>query len=207
MTSAAPPHGTDRPPVSAIGIGCSAGGLDVLHHILPNLPAGLSVPVVVIAHMGPSADNPILEALKRHCHLPVVEAEERRKVAAGIIHVCPPDYHLLVEADHTFALSADGKINNSRPSIDAFLDSAADCWGNGLLAVLLTGASIDGARGMAAVKAAGGTCVVQDPATAFAPVMPQAAIDAGAADWIMPPDRIAELITSLCLPNRRGASA
>jgi two-component system chemotaxis response regulator CheB len=207
MTSAALPHGTDRPPVSAIGIGCSAGGLDALHHILPNLPAGLSVPVVVVAHMGPSPDNPILEALKRHCHLPVVEAEERRKVAAGIIHVCPPDYHLLVEADHTFALSADGKINNSRPSIDAFLDSAADCWGNGLLAVLLTGASIDGARGMAAVKAAGGTCVVQDPATAFAPVMPQAAIDAGAADWIMPPDRIAELITSLCLPNRRGASA
>lgn len=207
MTSAALPHCTDRPPVSAIGIGCSAGGLDVLHHILPGLPVDLCVPVVVIAHMGPSPDNPILEALKRHCRLPVVEAEERRKVAPGTIHVCPPDYHLLVEADHTFALSADGKINNSRPSIDAFLDSAADCWGNGLLAVLLTGASVDGARGMAAVKAAGGTCVVQDPGTAFAPIMPQAAIDAGAADWVLPPDGIAELIISLCPPNRRGVSA
>lgn len=207
MTTAVLPHCTDRPPVSAIGIGCSAGGLEALHRILPGLPPDLAVPVVVVAHMGPSSGNSILDALGRDCRLPVVEAEERRKAAAGFIHVCPPDYHLLVEADHTFALSVDGKVNNSRPSIDVFLEAAAQCWGSGLVAVLLTGASADGARGMAAVKAAGGVCIVQDPAGAVAPVMPQAAIDAGAADWILPPDGIAARLIALCPPNRRGGPA
>ncbi len=178
-----------------------------MHHILPALPADLAVPVVVIAHMGPSLDNPILEALKRGCVVPVVEAEERRPVAAGVVHVCPPDYHLLVEDDHTFALSVDGKEHNSRPSIDVFLRSAADSWGSGLVAVLLTGASIDGAAGMAAVKAAGGLCIVQDPATAYASSMPQSAIDAGAAHRVLSPVDIAALLASLCRPNHAGVPA
>jgi two-component system chemotaxis response regulator CheB len=198
---------SDHRTIQAIGIGCSAGGLDVLHHILPALPADLAVPVVVIAHMGPSSDNPILEALKRGCVVPVVEAEERRPVSAGVVHVCPPNYHLLVEDGHTFALSVDGKVHNSRPSIDVFFCSAADSWGSGLVAVLLSGASADGAAGMAAVKAAGGLCIVQDPATAFARPMPQAAIDAGAAHRVLSPADIAELLVSLCRPNYAGDPA
>lgn len=199
---APPPHA----PIQAVAIGCSAGGLDVLHVILPGLPADFPLPVVVVAHIGPSAENLIASALRRDCRLPVVEAEERRPVTAGTIHVGPPDYHLLVEEDHTFALSVDHKVNNSRPSIDVFLVSAADAWGNGLAAVLLTGASVDGSVGLAAVKAAGGICIVQDPATAFAPTMPQSAIDAGLADWTLSPEGIAALIASFHPLSHKGAA-
>ena len=198
-----PPH----PAIKAIAIGCSAGGLDVLHVILPGLPAGFSLPVMVVAHIGPSAENLIVGALRRDCRLPVAEAEERMSAMPGTIHVAPPDYHLLIEADHTFSLSVDPKVNNSRPSIDVFLASAADSWGSGLAAVLLTGANIDGVKGMEAVKAAGGLCIVQDPATAYAPVMPQGAIDAGIADHILPPQAIAALIASFHSPPDKGAAA
>ncbi len=137
--------------------------------------------------------------------MPLIEAEERCKAKAGTIYLAPADYHLLVEADHTFSLSVDAKVNNARPSIDVFMIAAAEAWGRGLVAVLLTGANADGAVGMSAVRSAGGLCMVQEPLGAFAPEMPQAAIDRGGVDWIVPPDRIGFMITSLCTSSGRAS--
>jgi len=187
--------------IEAVAIGCSAGGIAALHVILPLLPADLRVPVIIVCHSGPAARDLLSSALRRDCRLPVAEAEERAPALPGHVHVAPPDYHLLIEPDGTFALSADERINNVRPAIDPLLESAADTWGEGLLAVLLTGANEDGAAGMAAVHAAGGTCIVQDPNGAVAQAMPRAAIARGGVDWIAPLDHIAFIITSLCQPS------
>ncbi len=187
--------------IEAVAIGCSAGGIKALHDILPHLPADLGVPVIVVCHSGPSARDLLSSVLRRDCRMPLTEAEERSPILPGHIYVAPADYHLLVEADFTFSLSVDSRVNNVRPAIDPLLESAADTWGAGLLAVLLTGSNDDGANGMAAVRQAGGTCIVQDPADATAETMPRAAIARGGADWIAPLDRIAFLITSLCQPT------
>ncbi|OAN52230.1 chemotaxis protein CheB [Paramagnetospirillum marisnigri] len=194
MTAADPAQG----PIHAFAIGCSAGGLNALHAILPELPEGFPAPVVVVAHLGANDGGNMAAALRRDCRLPVVEAEERLPAQAGTVYIAPPDYHLLMEADHTFSLSADAKVLNARPSIDVFMESAAEAWGRSLAAILLTGANADGAAGMAAVKANGGLCIVQDPDGATAPEMPDAAIALGAAHWIAQPDRIAFLMISLC---------
>ncbi|KIL96832.1 Chemotaxis response regulator protein-glutamate methylesterase CheB [Paramagnetospirillum magnetotacticum MS-1] len=188
--------------IRAVAMGCSAGGIAALHDILPALPANLPVPVIIVCHSGPAATDLLSAAIRRDCRLPVAEAQERSPALPGHIHVAPPDYHLLIEPDGTFALSAEERIHNVRPAIDALLETAAEAWGEELLAVLLTGANEDGAQGMAAVKAAGGHCIVQDPSDAVADVMPRAAIARGAADWIAPLDRIAFLITSLCQDSR-----
>lgn len=182
----------------AVAIGCSAGGIKALHEILPLLPADFALPVIVVCHSGPSARDLLSAVISRGCPLPVAEAEERSPALPGRVHVAPPDYHLLVEDDGTFSLSVDKRVNNVRPAIDILLETASDTWGEGLLAVLLTGANDDGAAGMAAVRRAGGTCIVQDPEGATAETMPRAAIARGGADWIAPLDRIAFLITSLC---------
>lgn len=184
--------------IEAVAIGCSAGGIRALHDILPLLPADLPVPVIVVCHSGPSARDLLSSVLGRDCSLPVAEAEERAPALPGRVYVAPPDYHLLVEPDATFALSAEERVNNVRPAIDPLLESAAEAWGDGLLAVLLTGANEDGAAGMAAVRRAGGLCIVQDPDQAAAGTMPRAAIAQGGADWIAPVDRIAFLVASLC---------
>lgn len=184
--------------IEAVAIGCSAGGIKALHDILPRLPADLAVPVIVVCHCGPMARDLLSAVIGQGCALPVTEAAERSPALPGRVYVAPPDYHLLVEDDTTFALSVDKRLNNVRPAIDVLLDSASDTWGEGLLAVLLTGANDDGAAGMAAVRRAGGTCIVQDPEGATAEAMPRAAIARGGADWIAPLDRIAFLITSLC---------
>ncbi|CUW38545.1 putative chemotaxis protein-glutamate methylesterase(Signal transduction response regulator, chemotaxis, protein-glutamate methylesterase,3-188) [Magnetospirillum sp. XM-1] len=194
--------------IEAVAIGCSAGGIKALHDILPHLPADLGVPVIVVCHSGPSARDLLSSVLARDCALPVSEAEERAPALPGRVYVAPPDYHLLVEPDATFALSVEARINNVRPAIDPLLESAAEAWGEGLLAVLLTGSNEDGAAGMAAVREAGGTCIVQDPDDAAADTMPRAAITHGGADWIAPADRIAFLVASLCqasLPSQDHA--
>ena len=108
--------------------------------------------------------------------------------------MAPANYHLLVERSGTLALSIEGPVNWSRPSIDVLFESAASAWGRQVLAILLSGASNDGTRGLRAVKAFGGATVVQDPATAEYPIMPRSAVDAGVAEQVMSLEGIAKLV-------------
>src|SRR5690606_32196623 len=94
------------------------------------------------------------------------------------------------------ALSADGPVNFSRPSIDVLFESAAEIFGGRLLAIVLSGASQDGAAGPAAVRRAGGWTAVQDPQTAQVPVMPKAALERTPADFVLPLDGLASLLST-----------
>lgn len=178
-------------------MGCSAGGIDALRTVLAGLPAAFPLPVVIVSHTGPTVDSLLPEVLRPVCPLPVDEASERCPVVARRVHVAPPGYHLLIEADHTFALSVDAKVRNVRPAIDVLFASAADAYGDGLICVVMTGANDDGSRGLAAVKAKGGFAIVQDPETAFARAMPEAAIATGRVDRVVPLGAIAAELASL----------
>ena len=116
----------------------------------------------------------------------------------------PANYHMLVEKDGAIALTVDERVNWSRPSIDVLFESAARVWGKSLIAVILTGANADGAKGMQAVWKAGGHTIAQDPASARIPVMPQAAIDTGAVDEVLRLEeigpRLADLGANGCSP-------
>jgi len=92
-------------------------------------------------------------------------------------------------------------VHYSRPSIDVLFESAAAAYGERLVGVVLTGANDDGARGAARIKARGGVVVVQDPATAEAPVMPRATIEAVRVDRILPLEEIAPFLTEVCHPT------
>lgn len=162
----------------AVAIGASAGAIHALLHILPALPDDFALPVLVVVHVPPGRRSELTALFGAKCRLPVVEGEDKEPVAPGTVVFAPPDYHMLVEAGGTIALSRDEPVFFSRPSIDVLFESAADAYGPGLVGVVLTGANEDGAMGLAAVAEAGGTTLVQDPATAYARAMPQAAIAA-----------------------------
>ena len=118
------------------------------------------------------------------------------------MYFAPPDYHLLIEHGPSLALSADVPVNFSRPSVDVLFESAADVYKNRLLGVILTGASHDGAAGLAAVAAAGGVTVVQEPDSALVRTMVDAAINRQPPDLVLPLDGIARLLGTL---DRTGA--
>jgi two-component system chemotaxis response regulator CheB len=179
--------------VDAIVIGASSGGVEALSVLLPSLPARLRLPVFVVLHLPPDRPSRLADIFSRKCAVPVREAEDKLPVEAGTVYFAPPDYHLLLDVGPTLALSADEAVNYSRPSIDVLFESARDIYGHRLLAMLLTGASHDGAAGIHAIRFAGGCAVVQRPDTAQAPLMPESALKRGPVDFVLTLEEIAAL--------------
>jgi two-component system chemotaxis response regulator CheB len=161
--------------IELIVIGGSAGALEALLAFVPALPDDLTVPLVIVLHVGHTQKNLVPEILRNVTQRPVVEADDKQPLRAGHIYIAPPNYHLLVERTRTLALSVDEPVYYSRPSIDVLFDAAADAYGAGCAGVLLSGANEDGARGLERIADAGGRAFVQAPLTASQPTMPTAA--------------------------------
>jgi two-component system chemotaxis response regulator CheB len=181
----------------AVVIGASAGGVAALLEILPGLPAASTLPVVVVVHMLRTRNSHLAEVFAERLQVAACEAEDKQALAGGTVYFAPADYHLSVESDRVFSLSCEPPHNFSRPAIDYAMASAADVYGPALVGILLTGASQDGAAGLAAIGEAGGLTVVQDPAEAQVRVMPQEAIRRRAPDLILPLREIRKLLTML----------
>ena len=190
--SAPPARVPDRTSDRVVVIGVSAGAIHALSQILPALPAHYPFPVLVVVHV-PRDRNALTTLFERKCSLPVREADDKEPIATGIT-IAPPDYHMLIESGRTIALSGEEPVHFSRPSIDALFESAADALGPALIGVVLTGANEDGAAGLKAIAAAGGTALVQDPATAYAAAMPDAALKACPAALKLDLDAIAAFL-------------
>ena len=175
----------------AVVIGASAGALEALSVILPALPAGFRLPLIVVVHVPPDKRSMLAELFQAKCRIPVQEAEDKEPISAGTVYFAPSDYHLLVETEKSLSLSSDEPVLFSRPSIDVLFESAADAYGSALIAIILTGANEDGAKGMKAVAEAGGVALVQNPGGALASAMPEAAIKMCPGARVMSLDAIA----------------
>lgn len=191
------PHRSVTDRVEAVVIGTSAGGIEALSAVLPALPAGACAPVFVVLHLPRERPSLLTDIFAPKCAVAVREAVDKAPVEHGTIYFAPPDYHLLIDEGPAIALSDDEPVHHSRPSIDVLFESAADVFGSRLLAILLTGGNPDGAAGIAAVRAAGGLTVVQDPAEAQVPTMVEAALARGPVDHVLRLDAIAALLRGL----------
>lgn len=188
-------------------MGGSAGGFKAFSAILSALPLDFSLPVLVVQHLFPGDDGLFVRHLASAVKLPVIEPCDKQWIKRGHVYVAPANYHMLVEQNGTIALSVDDKVNWSRPSINVLFESAALAFGERVIAVLLSGANADGANGMRKIKEAGGFTIVQDPATAEYPVMPQAAIDSGAGDEVLSVEEIGLRLVKLGSRNIKGFSS
>ncbi len=183
--------------VDALVIGASAGGITALLKILPALPARFGFPVIIVLHLPDDGDSRLAEVFSQHLSMPVRQAEDKSSVEAGVVYFASAGYHLSIEPDHSFSLSTEEPVHFSRPAIDMLMESAADAYGKRMVGMLLTGASADGAAGLACIRKAGGLTVVQDPEEAEMRTMPQAAIALGAADVVLRLDQIHALLLEL----------
>ena len=182
-----------------IVIGASTGGFDALSIILPRVPRELKIPIVIVLHIPSDGANLLAELFSSKVALHVKDAADGEAILPGTIYFAPANFHLSIDKDRSLLLSEGARVNFSRPSIDVLFKSAAEVFGKGVLGILLTGANEDGADGLRHIQAAGGTAIVQDPATASAPVMPDAGLNAIAAGptQILSIDEISVLLISL----------
>lgn len=181
----------------AVVVGVSSGGMEVLSTILPKLPAGFPLPVIIVQHMHASSDNYFAKSLDKKCKVSVMEAREKDPIKGGTVYIAPPNYHLLIELDRTFTLEVSPRVNYARPSIDVLFESAVDVYGDKLIGIILTGANFDGSQGLKLIKERGGVAIVQDPVTAQADSMPRQAIAVASVDHVLPPNKIATLLLDL----------
>lgn len=188
---------SSRPAIEAVVMGASAGGVDALLAVLPGLPATFSLPIVVVVHVPQGRHSLLAHLFGLRLSLAVREATDKESIAPATVYFAPAGYHLSVEADRSFSLSCEGAVHFSRPSIDVLMESAADVYGPALAGILLTGANFDGAAGLARIKALGGYTVVQDPAQAQAPTMPEAALRLHTPDQTLNLNGICSLLSQL----------
>jgi len=183
--------------IEAVVIGASAGGFEAMLAVLKGLPPTYPMPLVAVLHLPENHDSRLPELFGYRLALKVSEARDKEPLAPGVLYFAPSGYHLLVETDRTFSLSCEDRVSYARPSIDVLFETAADAYGKSLAGILLTGANYDGAAGLAGMKVAGGLTIVQDPATAEVPTMPEAAIRRMAPDLILPLAEIHSLLQRL----------
>ena len=181
--------------IEAVVIGASAGGFEALLAILKGLPATYPMPLVAVLHLPEHHESRLAELFGYRLSLEVREARDKESLAPGILYFAPSGYHLSIENDGSFSLSCEDRVSYARPSIDVLFASAADAYGKSLAGILLTGANYDGAAGLAGMQVAGGLTIVQDPASAEVPTMPEAAIRRMTPDLILP---LAEIHSLLC---------
>lgn len=165
------------PRVDIVVVGGSTGALQALESFLRSLPLTWRLPIAVVVHLPRQVPSGLPAVLSTFSPIPVIQAEDKQPIAPGTIYVGPPDYHLLVDDGARLALSVDEPVKFSIPSIDVLFESAAASCGPHVGAIMLSGASDDGAAGLAAICAAGGVAIVQRPAEAAVATMPLAALD------------------------------
>ena len=184
-------------PDKLLVIGGSAGSLQVILSLLAAMGEDFLMPVLIVLHRNSGFESSLEDLFSSRTRLPIREVEEKDQLRDGTIYLCPADYHVLLEKDHSFSLDYSERVHFSRPSIDVTFRSAADVFGPGLICLLLSGGNADGAEGMQYAKERGGLTVVQDPATADVPYMPQQAIGRMTVDFIVPTDEIPEFVHGL----------
>ena len=178
-------------------VGASLGGMRALAVLLGGLPGDFVVPLTIVQHRSADETGALSRFLQECSRLPVSEIEDKQPILPAQIYLAPAGYHVLIELG-AFALSTEAPILHARPSIDALFESAADAYGAQVIGVILTGASADGAHGLARLKQRGGLALVQSPETAECAIMPAAALAATSVDWVLPLEQIAPQLISLC---------
>lgn len=182
-----------------VALGASAGGLNALSQVLIALPPNFPSSIVVVQHLAPGHKSWIAKLLARTTRLKVKQAEHGEVLLPGVVYTAPPDEHLLV-GPGKIQLAHSQLVHFSRPSIDLLFESVAGTYGSRSIGVVLSGSGKDGAAGVRTIKEAGGITIAQTPETAEFRHMPEAAIETGCIDFILPLKEIGEKLAGLCSP-------
>jgi two-component system chemotaxis response regulator CheB len=185
-------------------IAASLGGISALSQVLSALPADFPAAIIVVQHLSPTSPSQLADLLSRRTSLWVKWAEEGDRLQPGVVFVAPPNQHLLLREGDVLTLRQSPRVQWVRPSADVLFASVAASYGERAIAVVLTGAGRDGARGVQMMKQMGGRVLVQDMATSRSFGMPSAAIRTGCIDFILPLRTIAPALITLVMV--RGAA-
>jgi len=177
-------------------IGGSAGAWQPVRTIVAALPADFPAAVAIAIHRSPYTEAAVAAQLSAASRLPVIEPADRQPLLGGHVYIAPMDRHLKVEDGEVF-VERTAREHHARPAVDALFRSAARAYGPSVTALLLSGMGVDGSAGVMAVRAHGGVVVLQDPADAEYPFMPEQAASVVEPDYTVRVSEVAGLLVEL----------
>lgn len=175
-----------------VAIGASTGGPPVLDTILSQLPADYPYPITIVQHIADGFLDGLINWLQPKCKLKIEVAQSNQQMEAGHVYIAPDHHHLGVSPQEKIALSDAEPEHGIRPSVCYLFRSVAQVYGSRAIGILLTGMGKDGAEGLHLLREKGAITIVQDKDTSAVFGMPNEAIKLGAAQFILPPDKIAQ---------------
>ena len=173
-----------------VGLGASAGGLEALRQFFACIPGNSGLVFIVVQHLSPDYKSLMAEILGKYTSMMVLQAENQMDIEPNTVYLIPPKKNMTLRDGKLFLADyAHGTINHP---IDIFFTSLAEEKREQSLAVIFSGTGSDGTNGIKAIKEHGGLVIVQEPGSAKFDGMPKSAINTGLADFVLPPEQIAE---------------
>lgn len=185
-------------------VGGSAGCIEPLQMLVSVLPRGFPAAVFVVMHVPRDTPSALDDILGRCGSLPASHPSDGDPILTGHVYVASPDHHLILDPG-VIRVQRGPRENRHRPAIDPLFRTAGRSYGTRVIGVVLSGLLDDGSAGLHAIRALGGTAIVQDPDGAIARQMPEAALRYGGADYVLPAEKIGPKIVEL-VESRPGGT-
>lgn len=179
-----------------VAVASSTGGPPALLQTLGKLPHDFSAGILVVQHIADGFIEGLADWLNEKSKIVVKLAEDGEKIRPGVVLIAPSDFHMVVKKGNTIGLNKEPPIKGLRPAADILFYSVAKYYGGKAMGVILTGMGKDGAKGLMAIKEAGGRTIAQDKNSCVIYGMPRTAVESGAADEIVSINLIAEKMKS-----------
>src|SRR5215467_11876681 len=191
-----PSDSLEPPPMTIVGVGASAGGLEAFSALLQSLPKNPGVALVFVQHLAPQHESALVPLLSGQSALPVTQAKHGMDVEPNHVYVIPPNSQMII-VGRTLHVNARPDDRRQYTPVDAFFSSLAESVGARAIGVVLSGTASDGALGVRDIKAAGGLTIAQKPESAKYDGMPRSAIGTGMIDLILKPQEIGPKLVEL----------
>lgn len=185
-----------KPDLKAVVIGASTGGPKALVKVIKSVKADLPFPIFIVQHMPEGFTRSFAHRLDTACKVKVSEAAEGMKVQPGEIYLAPGGRHMTVR-DGRIKLDERDKVHGVRPAVDYLFESAAETYGQDLLAIVMTGMGSDGAPGSRKVRQAGGYVLTQDKASSTVYGMPRTVAEQGLSNQTASLEEIAQILEEM----------
>jgi len=189
--------GPNCPQIRLVAIGSSTGGPQALQQILAKLPKNFHAPILIVQHIAAGFTEGLAQWLAEAAGFPVEVATDGQQILPGRAYLAPNGFQTTVDGHGRIALLGSGPENGHLPSVSALFRSVGTAYGANAVAVLLTGMGRDGAVELGLMKANGAVTIAQDMESCIVHGMPGAAIELGGATYVLPPEKIAAMLTNL----------
>jgi two-component system chemotaxis response regulator CheB len=181
-----------------VGIAASTGGPPAILEILKSMPQELSAAILIVQHISPGFTEGFVKWLDEQTPVKVKVGEHLESLKSGTVYVAPTGHHMSLNQSRKICLSDEPPVDGQIPSGTLLLKSIAEVYGVRSLGIVLTGMGKDGAQGLKAIRDAGGFTIAQDEQTSAIYGMPRSAAELGAAEEIMPLEKISHTILTWC---------